>query len=125
MSICAIGIDSDSTIVHFLRECRRQGAILDAINLRRVASDGDWRFTVGGGGDNVVRAANRTWNLAEYSAVYCRLINLSSCQEDPRLRDRWHGLMVGLGAWLDTARQLVVKRPAAGASNGSRCTRRC
>jgi|GEM_PF-410864 len=120
MTVCAIGIDTDPTIVYFLRACRLQGAAVEAINLRELAEEGDWRLPVGKADGGWIRSGDRTWDLDKIFAVYARPIDLTGEQPAGVLRGRWHGLMLGLRAWLDTTPAVVVNRPSGGQNNAAK-----
>lgn len=121
LGLLAIGVDSDPTMVHFVRACRVRGITLNAINLREVVVDGDWRFVIserGGTRGTIWRGPNQ-WDLHDFKSLYCRPINLAT-DRIPSQRARWHGLMAGLTAWADQAPCLVVNRPSNGSHNGSK-----
>jgi glutathione synthase/RimK-type ligase-like ATP-grasp enzyme len=120
MSVLAIGIDSDPTIVYFLGECQRRGFAIEAINVREIAARGSWTISFPQCSTDEIELDGRVWKLAEFSAVYSRLIDLTAFQVDPLLQARWYGLSTALVSWLQTSPAAVVNRPFAGLHNSAK-----
>ena len=117
--LIAIGIDNDPTLAHFVRAASAAGVPLDLLNLR-AAVDGDWRLPVAGGEPALFDFGGRTVELQLDDSIYCRLIDLSTVQQDLEARRRWRGLVSGLAAWLEQAEGIVVNRPGHAADNGAK-----
>jgi glutathione synthase/RimK-type ligase-like ATP-grasp enzyme len=66
------------------------------------------------------RFDGRAFVLRPDDSVYCRLIDLSSLQENRDTRRRWRGLVAGLAAWLEQADGIVVNRPGHAADNSTK-----
>ena len=104
LGLLAIGVDSDPAMVHFVRACQESEDTLNAINLREVVLDGNWRFVISERGSTrgtIWRGPNK-WDLHDFKSLYCRPINLAT-DRIPSQRARWHGLIAGLTAWADQA----------------------
>ena len=118
--IYALGLASDGTFEHFVAEARRFGARVVPIDLRDVATRGDWRLAVPDDGAGWVSDGDERHDLDPAASYYCRLIDLSALQDDTRAAARWHGLVRGLFAWLDAVPGTVVNRPGAWSDNASK-----
>jgi glutathione synthase/RimK-type ligase-like ATP-grasp enzyme len=92
---------------------------LDFLNLR-AAVDGDWRLPLGGSGPATFRFGGRDFEIRPDDSVFCRLIDLSSLQDDRDARRRWRGMVAGLAAWLEQTDGTVVNRPGHAADNGAK-----
>jgi RimK-like ATP-grasp domain len=117
--IVAIGVDVDDPFARFVKGAVAAEVPLRMVNLR-AAVEGDWRFEVPARGPAVLRHDGQLIELQPDDAFFCRLIDLSSQAVDPHTTRRWHGLMVGLRAWLADVPGKVVNRGLAGAHNSSK-----
>jgi hypothetical protein len=117
--ILALGVDSDPTIVHFLRRCRLEGVDVEAINVREVALYGEWELSVPPS-RSTIRLGDQAWVLEDFAAVYNRFDDLTYYQRDRFVQARWYGLTSALKAWLQTTSALVVNRPLACPHNSSK-----
>ncbi|MFC7646022.1 hypothetical protein ACFQX6_39560 [Streptosporangium lutulentum] len=93
--IYALGLASDGTFEHFVAEARRCGERVVPIDLRDVATRGDWRLAVPDDGAAWVTDGDRRYDLDPAASYFCRLIDLSALQDDTRAAARWHGLVRG------------------------------
>jgi len=117
--LTAVGLDSDPTLAHFVRQADAAGASLELLNLRAAVA-GEWRIALGSGEPAEFTFAGRSLRLQPGDAIYCRLIDLSPTTGDHRVRRRWRGLMSGLAAWLEQNEGIVVNRPGHAADNGAK-----
>lgn len=122
--IYLIGLDSDRTFCHFARVAKDLGTDLQIVNLRAIAQNGDWSFQVpvdpGNPYQNWVYDGQQQIFLDSNAAYYCRLIDLSAVQPEAALADRWRGLIMALGVWLEQVPGKVVNRPGFRSDNNSK-----
>ncbi|MFD0772835.1 RimK family alpha-L-glutamate ligase, partial [Streptomonospora algeriensis] len=109
--IYVIGLDSDSTFMHFLRTATEQGAEIRAVNLHAVIDSGGWRLRVPDDGDSWLKTSGETISMDPMGCYYTRIIDLSRVQTDARMSARWAGLITALQAWLENIPGRVVNRP--------------
>jgi hypothetical protein len=117
--IVAIGVDVDDTFVTFVRNALNAGIEPRCVNLR-VAVEGAWRFELPATAPASLFYDGEEISLGPEDAYYNRLIDLSATGTDPIERQRWHGLMAGLRAWLEAVPGRVVNRPSGGLHNSSK-----
>ena len=120
MTILAIGLDCDPTIVYFVRQCRRRGVDVDVINIRDVADRGRWALSVPPGKGDEIAVDEKVWRLDDYHSIYARMIDLTEYQCSERAQARWYGLMAGMSKWLQTSGKVVVNRPFSGLHNSAK-----
>ncbi|HIK03255.1 MAG TPA: hypothetical protein IGS40_00835 [Trichormus sp. M33_DOE_039] len=118
--IYAIGIDSDRTFRHFIRETGKRGIEVQAINLREVIVSGDWRLTLPDDGMSWVSVGDKKFTLDPNGAYYCRIIDLSSVQSDTAAAMRWRSLLAALCVWLEHIPGVVINRPGGRTDNSSK-----
>jgi hypothetical protein len=118
--ICAIGLDSDRTIVHFLSHAHRVGREVAAVNLRAVAAHGSWRLAIPDDGESYLDTGDERVFLRCDGAYYNRMIDLSSVQCGKEQAIRWRGLCAALTCWLAAIDGTVVNRPLARIDNSSK-----
>lgn len=113
MGIIAIGLDSDETLLYFLRAVRNSGTEVTAINLRAVAAAGRWRICAPDDGRSWVQAGDCVIPLHAEDAFYVRLIDLSTVQSAHSDAQRWRHLLGPLSVWLESTPTMVINRPGA------------
>ncbi|AUT01398.1 hypothetical protein CLI64_13895 [Nostoc sp. CENA543] len=118
--IYAIGIDSDRTFRHFIRQTHQRGIEVRAINLREVILSGDWRLTLPDDGMSWVSVGDKKLPLDPNGAYYCRIIDLSSVQSDMAMAMRWRSLLAALCVWLEHIPGVVINRPGGRTDNSSK-----
>lgn len=119
--IYAVGVDTDGTFIHFLKEATRQGVPVTAINLRAIVLKGDWQFCIPYEKcRSYVSVSNEKIELDPYGSYYCRPIDLSGVQSDPGLAGLWNSLIVGFNAWLDSIPGIVINRHQSHVHNGTK-----
>lgn len=118
--IYTIGIDSDRTFRHFIRETGKRGIEVQAINLREVIVSGDWRLTLPDDGMSWVSVGDKKFTLDPNGAYYCRIIDLSSVQSDTAAAMRWRSLLAALCVWLEHIPGVVINRPGGRTDNSSK-----
>jgi hypothetical protein len=109
-----VGTKADPVLVHFARRCVRRDIPFAVLDLMETADAGDWKLTAPPDPGDFVSGAERV-RLAVLSGLYIRPIYLGST---PRQAARWHGLMEGLGTWMDEAELPVVNRLGSHQLNG-------
>lgn len=115
-----IGLDSDRTFCHFAQIAQERNIDLQIINLREVVNQGDWSIDLPIHIHSWLSDGQQTFNLDPNSSYYCRLIDLSSVQTEPKLAHRWRGLMTAIVAWLEMIPGKVVNRPGFRSDNNSK-----
>ncbi|MGH1394633.1 MAG: ATP-grasp domain-containing protein [Trichormus sp.] len=118
--IYAIGIDSDRTFRHFIRQTHQRGIEVQAINLREVVLSGDWRLTLPDDGMSWVSVGDQKLPLDPKAAYYCRIIDLSTVQSDMALAMRWRSLLAALCVWLEYIPGVVINHPGGRTDNSSK-----
>ncbi|WP_427162567.1 ATP-grasp domain-containing protein [Aliinostoc sp. HNIBRCY26] len=118
--IYAIGIDSDRTFRHFIRQTHQRGIEVQAINLREVILSGDWRLTLPDDGMSWVSVGDQKLPLDPNGAYYCRIIDLSTVQSDMAMAMRWRSLLAALCVWLEHIPGVVINRPGGRTDNSSK-----
>jgi len=118
--IYAIGVDTDSTFIHFLREATHQGAQVQPINLRAVVATGKWQLEIPDKGSSYVEAGAERVRLDPTGSFYCRIIDLSTVQRTTERAGLWRNLVLGLAAWLEQIPGVVINRPGGHAHNFSK-----
>ncbi|MBH8565533.1 hypothetical protein I8748_25720 [Nostoc sp. CENA67] len=118
--IYAIGIDSDRTFRHFVRQTARRSVELQAINLREVIVSGDWRLALPDDGMSWLSVGDKKYPLDPHGAYYCRIIDLSSVQSDMVAAMRWRSLLAALCVWLEHIPGVVINRPGGRTDNSSK-----
>jgi hypothetical protein len=108
------GTRADPVMVHFAAHCVRGDVPFAVLDLMETSTAGDWRLSVPPDPADFVAGAE-TVRLADLTGLYIRPIYLGLT---PRDAARWHGLMEGLGTWLDEAGLTVVNRFGAHQLNG-------
>ncbi len=116
--IAAIGLDVDDTFVRFVSYAAEKGCSIQPVNLR-AAVEGDWNFEIPGGIARLYYHDQRIELRPEYS-YFCRIIDLSTRNNDKTVRDRWRSLLRALKVWLDSVRGNVINRSLSGAHNSSK-----
>src|ERR1700729_2569280 len=111
MTIYATGLDSDGTMVHFLRTAVGAGHDVTFVNLHAAAGQ-PWQFLVdAAASDATVHQADGTpLTLPAYGHYYTRAVDLSPVLP-PSQAAPWRHLLGGLSAFLDAAPGVVVNRP--------------
>jgi hypothetical protein len=115
--IYAIGLDSDRTFRHFVTEADRRGVEIVAINLLAVVAEGSWHIVLPDDGSSSLIISGSEIRLNPTASYYCRILDLSSVQEDLRLAMNWRGIVAALGVWLDHIPGRVINRPSAYSDN--------
>lgn len=115
--ICAIGIDADSTFVHFLAEATKRQVSVVAINLKAIVRSGDWRISIPDDGHSFVAIDGDFIELDPQASFFCRIIDLSSVQRDKEDAGSWRNVVNGLNAWLEHIPGKVINRPGSHAHN--------
>ncbi|QLE57058.1 RimK family alpha-L-glutamate ligase [Nostoc sp. TCL26-01] len=118
--IYVIGIDSDRTFRHFVRETTKRSIAVQAINLRDVILTGDWRLALPDDGLSWLSVGDKKYQLDPHAAYYCRIIDLSTVQSDMALAMRWRSLLAALCSWLEHIPGVVINRPGGRADNFSK-----
>ncbi len=113
----ALGVDTDSTFIHFLSEATRRGVRVQSINLRAVVAAGTWRLSIPDDGDSYVEIRGERITLSADGSYYCRIIDLSSVQDGIPRASLWRNIVLGLNAWLESIPGRVINRPGAHAHN--------
>jgi hypothetical protein len=108
------GTKGDPVMVHFAAHCVAGDVPFAVLDLMETSAAGDWRLSVPPDPADFVSGAE-TVRLADLTGLYIRPIYLG---RTPSHQARWHGLMEGLGAWLDEAGLTVVNRLGAHQLNG-------
>jgi glutathione synthase/RimK-type ligase-like ATP-grasp enzyme len=101
-------------MVHFAAHCVAGGIPFAVLDLMETVASGDWRLSVPPDPADFVTGAE-TVRLADLTGLYIRPIYLGRTPSDAAC---WHGLMEGLGAWMDEAGLTVVNRLGAHQLNG-------
>jgi len=108
------GTKADPVMVHFAARCVAGDVPFAVLDLMEASAAGDWRLSAPPDSADFVSGADRV-RLADLTGLYIRPIYLG---RTPRHVARWHGLMDGLGAWMDEARLPVVNRLGSHQHNG-------
>jgi hypothetical protein len=108
------GTKADPVMVHFAARCVARDVPFAVLDLMETITAGDWRLSVPPDPADFVAGAEQV-RLADLTGLYIRPIYLGQA---PKQAARWHGLMEGLGAWLDEAGLTVVNRLGAHQLNG-------
>ena len=108
------GTKADPVMVHFAAHCVAGDVPFAVLDLMETSTAGDWRLSAPPDPADFVSGAEKV-RLADLTGLYIRPIYLG---RTPRDAARWHGLMEGLGAWLDEAGLTVVNRLGAHQLNG-------
>lgn len=109
--IYAIGLDSDSTFIHFLKYATELGTEVRAVNLQAVVRGGGWRLRIPDDGKSWLATSEERVSMDPLGSYYNRIIDLSSVQRSTTVRARWLGLSTALSAWLEHIPGRVVNRP--------------
>jgi RimK-like ATP-grasp domain len=108
------GTKADPVMVHFAARCVAGDVPFAVLDLMETCTAGDWRLSAPPDPADFVSGAE-TVRLADLTGLYIRPIYLGRA---PRHAARWHGLMEGLGAWMDEAGLTVVNRLGSHQLNG-------
>ena len=108
------GTKADPVMVHFAARCVAGDVPYAVLDLMETSAAGDWRLSVPPDPADFVSGAEWVW-LAGLTGLYIRPIYLG---RTPGHAARWHGLMEGLGAWMDEASLTVVNRLGSHQLNG-------
>ena len=107
------GTKADPVMVHFATRCVLGDIPFAVLDLMDVSAAGDWRLSTPPDPGDFISGTERV-RLADLTGLYMRPIYLGSTSQHIA---RWHGLMEGLGAWMDEAELLVINRPGANQLN--------
>jgi hypothetical protein len=108
------GTKADPVMVHFAARCVLGDVPFAVLDLMETSAAGDWRLSTPPDSADFVSGAERV-RLADLTGLYIRPIYLG---RTPQHAARWHGLMEGLGAWVDEAGLTVVNRLGSHQLNG-------
>jgi len=117
--IAAIGLDVDPTFPVFVAAALAHETPVTVLNLR-AAVEGEWRVPLPPSEPAQFSFGGIEIELRPEDTYFCRLIDMSSQQQDPELARRWFALTRALGAWLNQAPQIVANRPHVGAHNSAK-----
>lgn len=109
--IYAIGLDSDSTFIHFIRAATVRGIELRAVNVRAVARHGCWRLRLPDDGKSNISVGSEKVPLDPSASYFVRMIDLAPVQPDQILAARWRSLCSGLNSWLEHIPGTVINPP--------------
>jgi hypothetical protein len=115
--IYVIGLDSDKTVLHFLAHARKNGVDTTLVSLRDVASGGGWQLTIPDDGNSSIRTSSSLLSLDPEGSYYCRIIDLSSLQQDLLQVRKWRSMISSLSAWLEHIPGVVINRPGIESDN--------
>lgn len=115
--IYAIGLDTDKTFRHFLRESSKNCSEIVPINLRAVVKNGSWRFSIPDDGSSFITVGNEHIELDADASYYSRIIDLSYIQSNLDKAARWRNLVDGFSSWLEHIPGIVVNRPGGHSHN--------
>jgi glutathione synthase/RimK-type ligase-like ATP-grasp enzyme len=118
--IYAIGLDSDSTFIHFLKESFKHDIEIQPINIRAVIQVGDWRISIPDDGNSFVSVLDERIHLDPHGSYFCRIIDLSSVQCNLEEAGLWKNLVIALASWLEHIPGIVINRPGGHAHNFSK-----
>lgn len=119
--IYVIGIDTDKTFIHFLKEASRHGIDnLISINIRAIILNGGWRLALPDDGNSYIRVKDEEIVLDPNSSYYVRGMDLSTYQTNLNLFNRWRFFMNSMWSWLESIPGTVINRPGSDAHNSTK-----
>jgi hypothetical protein len=120
VTIHVIGMESDTTTVHFVQCAHAAGHHVEFVNLRAVVRH-PWQVELdrSDGAAHLRSSEKVEHHLPSDGSYYARVVDLSPVL-DPVEATAWLRLVTGITAFLDAARGTVVNRPSGQAHNGSK-----
>ncbi|MBT9317726.1 ATP-grasp domain-containing protein [Leptothoe spongobia] len=117
--IYAIGLDTDKTYIHFLKEAHRRKVEIQPINLRALAM-GEWDIVLPVNEMSALYIDGKYVALDPNGSYFCRLVDLASVFSNFNEATCWRGMIFGLSAWLREIPGVVINRPGFQNHNSSK-----
>lgn len=115
----AIGLNSDSTLNHFIRQAENLGEEVVLIDLHKICME-PWCISIPSNAyTSKIEIEKNNLVLDPNAGYYARLIDLSSVLPEPSSTASRH-LITGISAFLETATGRVVNRPGGHVHNGAK-----
>lgn len=119
MTIYAVGLDNDKTLLRFITTAMDAGADVSLVNLHAVAREG-WRLMIPAAhGQSVVYGDGDSLTLDPGAGYYMRLVDLSPVLPEPA-SGAWRSMVTAFSAFLETVTGPVVNRPGSQAHNAAK-----
>ena len=120
MTVYAVGLDNDKTLMRFIGCAQELGEAVELVNLHDLL-EAPWCWSAPAA---LGPSMAGTRSLDPNAAFYARLVDLSPVLIEPDA-GRWRSMLTGVAAFLESAPGIVVNRPGSQIHNAAKPLHEC